>query len=107
MVNGFAAGVESFVVVPLLLCKTRDAVGPHVEVSTVSVVGWSVQVRTSTSRTSGAAHLPMIIQPDDGAHTWLLPISETSLCRKAELRSPELSATLRAVIPCRHKAGWS
>ena len=100
-----------------------------------------MQVRTSTSRTSAAAHevvksipglgfrdqgdsgvavagvplagrmwvercLPMIIQPDDGTDTWLLPISETPLCRKAELRSP-LSVTLRAVIPCRDKAGWS
>ena len=37
--------------------------------------------------------LPMIIQPDDGADTWLLPIriSETPLCRKAELRSPSLA----------------
>ena len=113
LVHGFAADFESFVIVPLLLCKTRHAVWPRVEVSLVSTVGWSMQVRTSTSRTSAAAHevvtgipglgfrdqgdsgvavagvplagrmwvercLPMIIQPDDGADTWLLPISENS-----------------------------
>ena len=128
VVNGFATDFESFVIVPLLLCKTRHAVGPRVEVSLVRIVGWSMQVTTSTSRTSAAAHevaisivtlglrdqgdsglagagvplagrrwaetcLPMIIQPDDGADTWLLPIriSETPLCRKAELRSPSLA----------------
>ena len=31
-VSGFAADFESFVIVPLLLCKTRHAVGPRVEV---------------------------------------------------------------------------
>ena len=136
--------VNGCVIVPLLLCKARNAVGPRVEVSIVSIVGWSMQVPTSTSRTSAAAHevaigirtlgfrgwgnsglavagvplagrmwaetrLPMIIQPDDGADTWLLPISETPLSRTAELRSP-LSVTLRAVVPgrhIRHKAGWS
>ena len=56
MVTGFAADFESCVIVPLLLCKTRHAVGPRVEVSIVSIVGWSMQVRTSTSRTSAAAH---------------------------------------------------
>ena len=35
--------------------------------------------------------LPMIIQPDDGTDTWLLPLSETPLRRKAELRSPSLA----------------
>ena len=56
VVNGFAADVESCVIVPLLLCKTRNAVGPRVEVSIVSIVGWSMQVPTSTSRPSAAAH---------------------------------------------------
>ena len=58
VVNGFAADFESFAVAPLLLCKTRDAVGPRVEVevSIVSTVGWSTQVLTSRPRTSAAAH---------------------------------------------------
>ena len=56
VVNCFAADVESCVIVPLLLCKTRHAVGPRVEVSIVSIVGWSMQAPTSTSRTSAAAH---------------------------------------------------
>ena len=56
VVNGFAADFETFVIVHLLLCKTRDAVGPRVEVSIVGIVGWSVQVRTSRPRTSAAAH---------------------------------------------------
>ena len=78
--------------------------------SIVSIVGWSMQARMSTPRTSAAAHevairiltlgfrdqgdsglagagvplagrmwaetcLPMIIQPDDGADTWLLCLS--------------------------------
>ena len=129
---------------PLLLylsffARPRHAVGPRVEVSLVSIVHWSMEARTLTSRTSAAAHevainilalgfrdqgdsglavagvpragrmwadtcLPMIIQP--WADAWQLPISETPLCRTAELRSP-LSVTLRAVDPCRHKAGWS
>ena len=54
-VNGFAADFESLVIVPLLLCKTRDAVGSRVEVSLVCIVGWSMQAPTSTSRTSAAA----------------------------------------------------
>ena len=111
LVHGFAADFESFVVAPLLLCKTRDAVGPRVEVSIASIVGWSMQVQTSTPRTSAAAHewrlaslrrglgirvtpvlrLLVIIQPDDGAETWLLPVSETPLCRKAGLCSPSLA----------------
>ena len=56
VVNGFAPDVESCVIVPLLLCKTRHAVGPRVEVSIVGIVGWPMQVRTSRPRTSAAAH---------------------------------------------------
>ena len=54
VVNGFAADFGSFVIVPPLLCKTRHAVGPRVEVNIVSLVGWAMQVPTSTSRTSAA-----------------------------------------------------
>ena len=56
VVHGFAADFEHLVIVPFRLCKTRHAVGPRVEVSVVSIVGWSKQARTSTSRTSAAAH---------------------------------------------------
>ena len=53
LVNGFAADFGSFVIVPLLLYKSRDAVGPRVEVSIVSIVGRPMQVWTSTKRTWG------------------------------------------------------
>ena len=117
VVNGFAADFESlllylsFFARPVMLWR-------RVEVSIVSIFGpcrrgrrrqgppsqlmkwrlaslrWGLGISGCwcTSRWSSVGrNMPTIFKPDDGAHTWLLPISETPLCRKAGLRSPSLA----------------
>ena len=97
VVNGYAAVFGSFVMVPLLLYKSRDAVGPRAEVRArqgpppqlmklrLTSLRWGFRDQGDSGvavagvplvgRMWAETCLPMIIQPDDGPDTGLLCLS--------------------------------